>query len=125
MAISKKTCAILCFFATGGFCLPELAGTAIWSRALCLVFVGRLHSALRVPVDAMQGEVEADRSSKETSGYSIPHHHSCAEGASMSTEDSRLRIAFLCIPQGNDPGSNSEAAAPMAGKAGPVAEGYV
>jgi len=51
------------------------------------------------------------RSSKETSSYSTPPHHLCAEGASMSMEDKYC--TFLCIPQGSDPGSNSEAAAPM------------
>lgn len=99
MAISEKTCAILCFLAIGGFCLPEPAGTAIWSRALCLVFVGRLHSALRVPVDATQAEVEVDRSSRETLGYSSPHHQSCAEGASMSTDDSDSALHFSVFPR--------------------------
>lgn len=98
MAISEKTCTVLSFLATGGFCLSELAGTAIWSRALCLVFVGRLHSALCIPVDAVEGEV--DRSSKESLGYSTPRHHSCAEGASMSTEDSDSTLHFSVFSRG-------------------------
>lgn len=98
MAISEKTCAVLFLLATGGFCLPELAGTAIWSRALCLCLALGLRFALRVPVDAMQGEV--DRSSKETSGYSIHHHCSSAEGARMSTEDSDSALHFSVFPRG-------------------------
>lgn len=87
MAISEKTCAILCFLATSDFCLPELAETAIFlSTDMFLLMPHRARWRWMGAVGRPWATV-------------LPST-TCAEGASMSTDDSDSALHFSVFPRG-------------------------